>query len=515
MKLAMYLLKRCWIIIICAAIGFGYMYWRASDHRDTYTSSGTMIVENNNPNTRNIGYYSASDSYSAQELIKLYTELVKTESVSDRIAEYLLRDGSGWPEEFAVPTGSYVASTISMSAVNETQIVRVYCRTDNPKKSFAICNAILHVAPATLGEQFGSCTALDFPKNPPTAPDYYSPRGQALRGALYGGALAAAVLAVIFLFNRKIQDTKDLTDNYQPPVLASVKRDKHENDDPGSFLLSSKSEMNIAESYSKLRMNLFYTLVEKQNNAVVVTSAISGEGKSTITANLAISCAMSGKKVLLVDADMRRACQRDIFHYKRKQAGLSNVLAGNCSWKDTIINAKQHEELDIMPAGQQPPNPAELLSSHHMRELLKELNQHYDLVLLDAPPINIVSDPLALSDFTAGSLFVVRQNFSDHGEIRKALSSAELTGMNILGFIFYGEKLEQSSYYSRKYYKGYYHKYDTRAQSTPTMNNKRSNEEAPRRTKDNENAKDDNAFAADDVDHGSDADSESGDESRA
>ena len=68
MKLAMYLLKRCWIIIICAAIGFGYMYWRASDHRDTYTSSGTMIVENNNPNTRNIGYYSASDSYSAQEL---------------------------------------------------------------------------------------------------------------------------------------------------------------------------------------------------------------------------------------------------------------------------------------------------------------------------------------------------------------------------------------------------------------------------------------------------------------
>ena len=86
----------------------------------------------------------------------------------------------------------------------------------------------------------------------------------------------------------------------------------------------------------------------------------------------------------------------------------------------------------------------------------------YDLVLLDMPPINIVSDPLALSTQVAGCLFVIRQNYSDHRDIRKALISAEMTGMNVMGFVFYGEKIDEGGYYRRKYYKSYYSRYDYR-----------------------------------------------------
>ena len=88
-------------------------------------------------------------------------------------------------------------------------------------------------------------------------------------------------------------------------------------------------------------------------------------------------------------------------------------------------------------------------------------------MVLDVPPINIVSDPLALSSQVAGGVYVVRQNFTDHREIRTALTSAEMTGLDLLGFVFYGEKLRQGSYYSRRYYHGYkyYHKYDTRSHS--------------------------------------------------
>ena len=88
-----------------------------------------------------------------------------------------------------------------------------------------------------------------------------------------------------------------------------------------------------------------------------------------------------------------------------------------------------------------------------------------DLILIDVPPINIVSDPMTLSGLVAGALFVVRQGFTDHREIRKALVSAEMTGMNILGFVFYGEKLKQGSYYRRKQYQNYYHRYDSREQT--------------------------------------------------
>ena len=222
----------------------------------------------------------------------------------------------------------------------------------------------------------------------------------------------------------------------------------------------------MVENYAKLRMNLLFTLSGKKNHTVLVTSAISGEGKSTITANLAISLAMSGKKVLLVDADMRRACQSDIFHYNPKSLGLSDILIGSKTMEEVVLHSVR-DNLDVLPAGTAPPNPCELLESQAMQALLEQLEQEYDMILIDVPPINIVSDPLALSTQAAGTLFVVRQNFSDHREIRRALIAVELTGLEVMGFVFYGERLHSGSYYSRKSYQGYkyYHKYDTRSRN--------------------------------------------------
>ena len=97
-----------------------------------------------------------------------------------------------------------------------------------------------------------------------------------------------------------------------------------------------------------------------------------------------------------------------------------------------------------------------------MIDLISEFEEVYDLVLIDMPPINIVADPLVVSAHVAGCLFVVRQNYSDHRDIRSALIAAEMTGMDVLGFVFYGENVNQGGYYYRRYYKSYYHKYDYR-----------------------------------------------------
>ena len=460
-KMLGFMLRRWWLILICVVIGAGVMHIDSQRKAvDTYTASGTMYVYNGNPNLVNYQYTSTSDLNSAVRLLDTYMVVVRSKKVMDVVTERL---APNYPNL----NPDSIASTLSMGSVSETGVLRVSCTTRDPQMSADICNAVLDVAPAEIIRvvNAGGIEIIDYAEAP-TAPNPRSTRRKVLTGALAGAALAAAVLAFLFIMNRKVTDDKELTDSYKPPVLASIRRIKEESEDPGKYLLSEKSGLEVTESYAKLRMNMLYTLVEHPDKVVGVTSAIAGEGKSTIAANLAISCGMSGKNVLLIDADMRRATQRSIFHYSRRHIGLSEILVSDSenSWEEALVET-EFEGLTVMPAGKQPPNPAEMLGSTAMEKLLKELQERFDLIIIDVPPINIVSDPLALSPYIAGCLFVVRQNYSDHRDLRKALTSAEMTGMNVLGFVFYGEKLHQDSYYNRKYYHNYYYNYEHRSDS--------------------------------------------------
>lgn len=471
-KLTVYILKRAWIVVICAVIGFGLMYWRAIRQPDTYTAYGTMFVTNSNPNLVNYGYTNVSDISSAVQLVNIYSEVIRSQSVMQRVLEYqttmIQEDGTEdealLNQKYPWLTADYIRKTVSMASVNETPMVRVSCTTTDPVLSMDICNAVLQVAPAAIIDVVGAGNAKpqDYPEMPQIANARNDLR-QGVMGALIGMAAAAAILALLFLRNQRVEDTSELTEFYTLPILSEIVRHK-ENRDPGSFLLKENSEIDLMESYSKLRMNVLYTLVGKERHSILITSAISGEGKSTIAASLAVSFAMSGKKVLLVDADMRRACQSDIFHYKNRVDGLSDILAETAYLEEAILPSVR-ENLDILPSGSTPPNPSELLGSQAMRELLEKLEKQYDLIVLDVPPINIVSDPLELSAQVAGGIMVVRQHFTDHREIRAALVSAEMTGLNMLGFVFYGERIRQGSYYSRRNYRGYqyYNKYDIRS----------------------------------------------------
>ena len=471
LKLIRYMLIHILLPIILAVAGFAAMYFytdRTTPY--TYTASGTMYVYNANPNTLNYQYTSSTDLDSAVKLIDTYMIVVKSNKVMDVVAERLSKDYSGIMPEF-------IASTLSMASVSETGVVRVSSTTFDPQLSADIVNAVLDVAPAEIIRvvSAGSVEVIDYAL-PPVGSDSRNLRQRGMYGAMAGFVLGIVILAVLFLLNRRVTDEKDLTDNYTPPILASIKRIKKSDvkkrgrlrrNDPEAgegaalFMLTNDSPMEIVEGYAKLRMNLLYSLADKESRSVIITSSFSGEGKTTIAANLAISCARGDKRVLLVDADMRRACQRDVFRYDKRCKGLSEALAGSTDWHQSVLKDTR-SGLFILPAGEIPPNPAELLDSPEMRELLNQFEDEYDLVLLDMPPINIVTDSLVLSADVAGCVFVVRQDYSDHRDIRKALIAAEMTDMNVMGFVFFGEKIEEGSNYSRKYYKSYYNKYDYR-----------------------------------------------------
>ena len=450
-KLAAYLLKRLWILILCAVIGFVGMYCYTKYYqKDTYTASATMYVINGNPNLVNYQYTNANDLNSAVQLLDTYMVVVRSSKVMNVVAERLNADYPGI-------SADYISSTLSMGSVAQTGVMQINCVTRNAQLSADICNAVVDVAPAEIIRvvNAGSIEVIDYAEKPLFA-DSRSPTRRGITGALGGAVLAAAVLILLFVLNHKVTDVESITEHYTPPLLAGIPRQKNRSGTASALLLNNNSPMELIESYAKLRMNLLYTLVGKENKIVVVTSAVSGEGKTTVAANLAISCAMSGKRVLLIDADMRRACQNDNFEYAAETPGLSEALVGNVNWWDAVLYTER-ENLNILPVGHLPPNPAELLSLENAQYLFSQLQQDFDIVIMDMPPINIVADPLVVSPHVAGCVMIVKQGYSDHRAIKKALVSAELTGMDVLGFVFNGSGVDQDSYYSRKYYRKKYY----------------------------------------------------------
>ena len=458
LKLIKYVLKRAWLIVLCAELGFCTFYiYTTRFVPDTYTATGTMYVNNGSPNIVNYQYTNTNDLDSAVQLIDTYRVVVKSNKVMSAVSKQL-------QEKYPGISLEYISSSLGLSSVSKTGVVAVRSSTNEAPLSADIVNAVLDVAPAEIIRvvEAGSIEIIDYAVAP-LMPDYRSGPRKGLLGGLAGAFVAGCMLLVLFALDRKVSSADELTENYTPPVLASIQRIKEDSNKADSFILSDKSPMDITEGYAKLRMNLLYTLANKSSNTVIMASAVSGEGKSTIAANLAISCATGGKKVLLIDGDLRRACQKDNFKIEDYVKGLSEILVGIGNWNELVIK-NIREGLDLLPAGHIPPNPAELLSSERMKNLLNELEQEYDLLLLDMPPIEIVADPLVLSTNVAGCLFVTRQDYTDHRNIRQALIAAEMTGMEVLGFVFYGENLNREGYYSRKYYKKYYKGYDNQSE---------------------------------------------------
>ena len=212
-----------------------------------------------------------------------------------------------------------------------------------------------------------------------------------------------------------------------------------------------------AEAYKLLRTNLRFSLPEKGCHIIGVTSSLRGEGKSTTSINLAYTMAQSGKRVLLIDADMRLPSIASKLEISLKP-GLSNLLAGLSEEKECLRVSRYFDNWYILPAGDIPPNPSELLGSERMHTLLKRCAEVFDMIVLDLPPIGVVSDALVISPWTDGLIAVVRQNYTDRKALSAAMYQIKKLEAKFLGFIMTDANVTESGY--KRYGKyGKYGKY--------------------------------------------------------
>ena len=232
--------------------------------------------------------------------------------------------------------------------------------------------------------------------------------------------------------------------------------------------LHKNLEFTATEQYKLLRTNLTFTIPEEVKCPIIgVTSSMRGEGKSTTAVNLSYVLASAGKKVLLVDGDLR------IPSVAKKMGipstpGLTDLLMG---FENQDLNEFKSEVLSnwyIMPSGDLPPNPSELLGSRRMETLLGILKEHFDYIVVDLPPVNIVSDALAISNFITGMIVVIRQDYTEKKELETCFRQLKLSNVNVLGCVMNETKSGKGSYSKyKKYYK--YYGYTSRS---ATANNK-------------------------------------------
>lgn len=221
-----------------------------------------------------------------------------------------------------------------------------------------------------------------------------------------------------------------------------------------SLIINESIKSPIGEAYRTIRTNIQFSMPKGQLKSILITSSMPEEGKSTTTANLAITMAESGNRVLLIDADLRKSSIHKLFAVSNLK-GLTNVLAEDVNYRE-LIKPGVAKGLDVLPGGPKPPNPSELLGSQKMRDLMEQMKEDYDVVVLDTPPVLPVTDAAILASLVDGVVLVAAYGRATFDGLTQAKVQLENVGSKILGVIL--NQVPQSKrggHYYYYYYDGY------------------------------------------------------------
>ncbi|WP_179415815.1 GumC family protein [Mucilaginibacter sp. E4BP6] len=282
---------------------------------------------------------------------------------------------------------------------------------------------------------------------------------------LLGLFIPFAVIAVKETLNIKVRNHGDIEKYTDATILADIVQ----TDDFDPLIVVSKPRSMIAEQVRALRSNLQYISPELDHKVLLFTSSISGEGKSFVSLNLGASLATTDKKVIILELDLRKP-KLNVALGMDNSTGISNYLIGQVDYRDIIKPIPQQANYSIITSGPNPPNPAELLLNGRIEHLINELKKEYDYVLLDAPPVGLVTDAQILANFSDATLFMVRYNYTIKSQIRIIDELVQRQMFKNLNIIFNAVDAKAMSYgYGYGYGYGYYSE-DSRSVKNPLLN---------------------------------------------
>ncbi len=447
-----YLRKYIFIIFgVVVLLLVAVVFYDATVKTPMYTTSTTLVLVKNESNVNNTYTYQSDDETITQnditlnqKLVATYRYIAKSELVLDQVIKKLNLNYSY----------EALKKEIVVQAIEDTEILKISVTDSSAQMATDIANCLSEIFEKEVTQIYNinNVSVIDTAKvvNEPSNNTFFR---DVILAVFVGIIGTTAIVFVVYYFDDRLRYSENLEAEIEMPVIGKVLRDNSNID----LLVEKKPKALTSESIRTLRTNLQFSSVDEEVKTILVTSTLPSEGKSFISANLAISFAQAGKKVLLIDCDLRKGRQNKIFGVSSHK-GLSNLLIHDVKdFVDYICETKT-EGLYLMPRGVIPPNPSELLSSKKLSVLLYLLKKTFDVIVIDGAPVLGLSDSIILSSIVDKVLIVASANDTPKTELKDVKKTLENVGAHIAGVVVNnvrGKKYAYGNYYYYTYGYGY------------------------------------------------------------
>lgn len=445
------ILRKRWILVLSVTlIVFGLSaVWTFS--KTPQYQANTQLFVSVRTGEASAGELSQGSAY-ARQAVASYVSIVTDAIVMDRVVS-----------ELDLPVGGdELAAQVSASSPSGTVLIKIQVVDPDPERAALIANTTGAVVADVISSQLES-TEKGMPARvqvdttqPARVPDApVSPRVKMnlALGLILGLGVGAGLAILRSILDTRVRTKSDIESLTDLPIVGTIGKDPDSQKRP---LVALKDPRNpLVESFRSLRTNLSYLNVEDEAKTFVITSAGPNEGKTTTAMNLAVVMADSGARVVLVDADLRKPSVAKVLGIEGG-VGLSDLLVGKVTFED-VLQQFGRKQLFVLPAGRIPPNPSELLGSKAMGKVLDMLSEHFDYVIIDTPPVLVVTDAAILSKRTGGAIMIAAAGKVRKQELSNAFEALETVDGKVLGVVVTmvptkGPDAYSYSSYSYRYY---------------------------------------------------------------
>lgn len=446
--------RRLWAVILAAVIGgsaMGYRSYKA--YTPYYEAKAIFAVSAGYTYALDVQSYSTYyDTTAARQVVSTFSDIISTEAMRELIAQSLGKD-------------TFNATISASLAAENSNLFALTVRSSDPQEAYDVLNAVMENYPRVAAMVLGDTRiyVIEEATVPASPANSRSWKGSAVKGAILGAGVVVLIMGIIALSIHTVNSADDLKNAVSIKCLGTLPycRVKKRTGGNGSILITESSASRpFTEAILTVRARLLHYCKKNDAKVILITSTVPGEGKTTLAANLAVSLAQNGSKVILVDADLRLQSLRRFFRVRHESRGLVDALEAQNPYLPGFLTDVGVENLKLISGGSSAA-PFSILRSKKIKNIFEKLRDMADYVIVDTPPSGMLSDAESFIRYSDGVIYVIKADYASRSQIIDNIQSLSENRAEMIGYVIGGVRQTVGNYgygYGSKYGYGYNYK---------------------------------------------------------